>query len=741
MGSPTPSSARHEDGAVDRRRFLTVLVAAPTLTLALSAETAAPADASSSVPQPADIMDAGDALILAGTPTAHLMLVLEVAENGEVRVELPRAEVGQGITTAVAMLVAEELDVPLGKVRVRLADARPELLLSQLTGGSNSVRALYDPVRKAAAAARARLVAAAGELWDVPAGRLVTRGGAVVAPDGRRAAYGSLTTRAAKLPLSRLTAKPKPESEHKLVGTPTSRVDARAMVTGQLRYALDIDVPGAKPAMVRRPPTINGTVRLVKNETAVRAMPGVIALTVIPTGVAVVGETFGQVMDAVEALDVTWNAGTADSLSDAGIRKRLRAAVLPPVVPPLTGHIEAEFDFAFVSHAPLETNCAVADVRKGRAEIWAGLKSPILARQEIAAALGLPERQVTVHVTQSGGSFGRKLFADAAVEAARISKAVGRPVKLMWSRIDDMRHGRARPASHHKIRATYTRGKVLTYEHRVAAVETDFRHGVGEMLTAVATRLPVAGNMSFAQAVFHLSVKVPYRFGVVTELLKEVPLKMHTASWRSVWSANTRGADEIIVDELAAKMRKDPVEFRREFLKTARQRAVLDKVAKEGNWGRDMPAGFAQGVGFHDEYKSCTACLVEIDARNPKKPRVVKAVIAADVGRPINPRGLEAQLLGGLTDAISTTLRAGLHIDRGLPLEGSYSQFHYARQKDSPTDVQIFIMPANGEPGGAGELGVPAAVGAIANAYARATGTRPRSFPINFDVDFTPFPR
>jgi isoquinoline 1-oxidoreductase beta subunit len=154
-----------------------------------------------------------------------------------------------------------------------------------------------------------------------------------------------------------------------------------------------------------------------------------------------------------------------------------------------------------------------------------------------------------------------------------------------------------------------------------------------------------------------------------------------------------------------------------------------------------MPRGFAQGVGFHDEYKSCTACLVEIDARDPKAPRVVKAVIAADVGRPINPRGLESQLLGGLTDAISTTLRAGLHVVDGLPLEGSYSQFHYARQKDTPRDVQIFVMPANGEPGGAGELGVPAAVGAVANAYARATGIRPRSFPINFPVDFTPFPR
>jgi isoquinoline 1-oxidoreductase beta subunit len=311
----------------------------------------------------------------------------------------------------------------------------------------------------------------------------------------------------------------------------------------------------------------------------------------------------------------------------------------------------------------------------------------------------------------------------------------------MWTRVDDMRHGRARPATHHKLRATLGLGKVLTYEHRVAAVETDFRHGLGEILTATAASLPVGGNLSFAQTVFHTTVKVPYYFGVVTELLTEVPLKMHTASWRSVYSANTRGAEEILVDEIAKALGKDPVAFRRAALTSARQRAVLDKVATAGRWGRSMPKGFAQGVGFHEEYKSCTACLVEIDARDPKAPRVTKAVIAADVGRPINPRGLESQLLGGLTDAISTTLRAGLHIEKGLPLEGSYSQFHDARQKDSPRDVEIHIMPANGEPGGAGELGVPAAVGAVANAYARATGTRPRSFPINFPVDFDPFPR
>lgn len=751
MASPTSSPGHDEEaprqrGAVGRRRFLTFLVAAPTLTVAakmgLDAADPPAADAAiPTLPQPADILDLGDILILAGAPTSAQLIQLKVNSDNTVSCALPRMEVGQGITTAVAMLIAEEMDLPLSNVHVTLADARPELLMNQLTGGSNTIRSVYQPVRAAAAAAKARLVATAGQQWKAPASALTVHKGVISGPGGKTASYGSLAVAAAKAKLPNLVATPKPESHFTLVGKPTSRVDARAMVTGKQQYTLDLDVPGAKPVMVRRAPTINGTVKSVKNKSTVRAMPGVLDVAVVPTGVAVLAETFGQALDGVDALEVTWGPGSVDKESDDTIREKLRAAAPPFVVPPLlTQYVDAEFDWAFASHAPMETNAAIADVRADRAEVWSGLKSPIIAQQTIAKAVGLPQNKVAVHVVQGGGSFGRKLFFDAALEAAQISKAMRRPVKLMWHRTDDIRHGRAHPAAHHKIRATFALGNVLSFEHRVASVETDFGHGLGEILTATAAKLPVGGNLSFAQTVFETTVHLPYNFGAVTQLLNEVPLKMHTGSWRSVYSYNARGVEEIMVDEIAKKLGQDPVAFRNSFLKTDRQRAVLNKVAKEGNWGRSMRAGTAQGVAFHDEYKSCTACLVEIDATNPKKPRVTKATIAVDVGRPINPRGLEAQMLGGLTDAISVTLKAGLHIKDGLPLEGSYSEFHYARQKDSPLEVKVFVMPANGEPGGAGELGVPAAVGAIANAYARATGRTPRSFPINFPVDFDPLP-
>ncbi|WP_441247927.1 molybdopterin cofactor-binding domain-containing protein [Kitasatospora sp. McL0602] len=686
--------------------------------------------AAEALPGVTDIVDLGDALILAGLPTSHL-LVLEVTEAGRVVLQLPRVEVGQGLTTAMAMIVADELDSRLEDVDVPLSPARPELLFNQLTGASNSVRSLYDPVRAAAAAARARLVTVAARRWALPADGLRTQGSAVLAPDGRSASYASLAVEAAAVLLPAVPGTPKLPAQQSLVGRPTNRIDARDIVTGRARYAGDLDVPGAVPTVVSRPPTVNGTVRDY-DATAALAMPGVLGVVPIPTGVAVLAETFDQAIKAKAALKVDWRPGPIDTLSDADIRTKLRNAQPPFLIPPLlTLHLDAEFDFAFVSHAPMEVLTAVADVRPDRAELWFAAQSPIVAQQTIAATLGLPQSAVTVHVVRGGGSFGRRLFFDAALEAAQVSQAAGRPVKLMWTRNDDIRHGRMRPASHHRIRATHLLGQVLTYEHRVSTVQTDFRHGVGEALTAAGVSLPVGGAV-FSQAFFALTQKLPYDLGLSTQLLAEVPLEMHTGSWRSVYSGLVRTADEIMVDELARALGQDEVAFRRGRLSSAAARAVLDQAAQSGRWGRPMPAGQAQGFAFHEEHRSSVACLVEIDCTDRANPRVTKAVVAADVGLPVNPRGLEAQLMGAVMDGISVTLQAGLHIDHGAVREGSYADFRYGRQRHSPPAFEVHLMPPTGDPGGAGELGVPAAAAAVANAYARATGTSPRSFPISF---------
>jgi isoquinoline 1-oxidoreductase beta subunit len=728
VGAADASDASPQS-AFTRRRFLTFVLAAPVLTVVVNAIDGiawpglVPAAASPGV---SDIFDLSDALTLAALPTAYL-LKIEITTANRVVVHVPRAEVGQGITTAMGIVAAEELDAGLETLDVVLDDARPELVWNQLTGGSNSVHSLYTPMRTVAARTRAQLVTAAAQRFKVNASTLTTRDSKVIAPDGRTATYGSLSAAAAKITVPAVPGTPKDPSRFTLIGKPTTRLDARDIVTGNAKYALDLPVVGA-PTVVARAPTIGGSVLSV-DDSAARTMPGVLGIARIPSGVAVAATSFDQAQAARDALRITWSPGPNAGLSDVQIRAKLRAAAPPFAAPPLGSlSVSREFDFAFAPHAPLEVHTCVADVGVASAEIWYGAKSPIVASQAVAAAVGLPADKVTLHVVRSGGSFGHRLFFEPAIEAALISKALHRPIKLMWTRNDDMRHGRMRPASHHKVRATTLLGQVLTYEHRHATLPVDFSHGLGEALSAVGFNILSPG---VTQTVFALTQNVPYDFGVATQTLTDVPLAFPTGSWRSIYSGQASTVNEIMVDEIARVLHTDPVAFRRQKLSSARALAVLNRVATAGQWGRPMPAGTAQGVAIHEEYKSVVAYLVEIDCRDRSAPRITKGVCAVDVGRAVNPRGLEAQVQGMLTDGLSMTLHAGLHIDSGAVREGTYTDYHFARMADSPLDIEVIVMPPTGEPGGAGELGFPAAAAAVANAYARATGTTPFSFPIS----------
>ncbi|WP_030323657.1 xanthine dehydrogenase family protein molybdopterin-binding subunit [Streptomyces sp. NRRL B-3229] len=699
-------------------------LAASTLTVAapLGCDAAPAEGAEPTAPSP---RRSSDVLV---TGADEEMLVLEVTEANKVVVRLPRVEVGQGVTTAVAMMIAEELDARIADVEIPLAGARSRG--NQFTGGSSSVSSLYGPARELAALARAKLVTAAARQWRLPARFLYTRNTRVFAPDGRSATFGSLTASAARITRPTVSSRPKPASRHRVIGRPTTRIDARDIVTGKAEYAGDLAVAGAKPTVVARPPTLGGKLVSVDSRAA-RAMPGVHAVVKAAGGVAVVADSFHHAFQARDALRITWAPGPLASLSDAEIRSRLRAAVPRLGTPPRgSTQTEGEFEFAFVSHAPMEVLTAVADVRTDRAEIWFSSQTPMDARDSIASAVGLPAAKVKVHVIRGGGSFGRRLNHDAAIEAALISKAARRPVKLMWSRADDIRHGRMRPASHHRIRASHAGGRVVAFSHVMASVSESYEG------TSLLSAQGGAGNAvvpAFATAAGPLpSDDGLYNFGRVSGDSGSVDLAIPLGAWRSVDSGTMRAAEEIVVDEVARSLGKDPVAFRRTTLRNKSVKAVLDKVAAAGDWGRTLPAGRAQGVAVHEEYGSCVACLVEIDAGDPKNPRVTRVVMAADVGTAVNPRGLEAQLMGTAIDGISTVLTAGLHIDRGAVRESSYADFRYARQRHAPLRFEAHIMPSRREPGGAGELGVPAAAGAVANAYARATGTRPRRFPLHF---------
>jgi isoquinoline 1-oxidoreductase beta subunit len=744
--------------SIGRRQFLGFVLAAPTLVVGarLLDHDYAPEAAGAaipSVPQVSDYFDLGDLQDLAAAPTAGLISIV-MNSDGTASFAMPRAEVGQGITTSMAMIIADEMDLPLSKVIVTLADATPALLLNQFTGGSNSTRSLYQPVRVAAAGTRAQLLEAAAAQLGVIVSTLTTDNGVITSQSGKTLTYGSLAVAAASSENRVMHVELKSTSDFSIVGTPQYRTDALASVTGTKVFTMDIEVPNALPTMVCRPPTINGTVQSVSNLSAVQNMPGITDVVAISTGVAVRGATFGQCIDAVRALVVEWGPGTEDGQSDATVLGELQALVpfLGATANPLAKSVTGEFTYYFRSNSPLETNCAIADVRSNSAEIWSSLKAPILAQETIAQRLGLPTEAVVVHVVLGGGSFGRHLFSDAAQEAAEISQALGKPVKLMWHRTDDFRHGRTHPMAVSRIQATYLGSNVLTFEQRHTSVSTDFTHGFGEIITSQLAELPF-GNLGYAETIFELTQNVPYSFGAVDQVLNEVDMGFHTGSMRNIYSPDVTTALELIVDQIASGMSMDPYTFRRTFLPDARSRAVLDKAAEVGNWGRTMPAGTAQGIAFHSEYKGVCAALVEIDCTPATVnrvvenaytgPRVTKVIFVVDVGLTINPLGLQAQMLGGISDGIAQTLTSSLHFENGIPLEGSWDNYFYTRQWNVPPEVQVIVMPpTSDEPGGAGEFGVAASMAAVACAYARATGTMPTSFPINHNgpLGFTPYP-
>jgi isoquinoline 1-oxidoreductase beta subunit len=660
----------------------------------------------------------------------------------------------------VAMTIADEMGMPLDKVRVTLADARPELVWNQITAGSNSMHSIFTPVRVAAAIARERLLETAARFLGQPLGNLSLSNGVITSVTGQTVAVADLARLAAVPETIAVQPTLKSPSQFTLIGTPQRRIDAHDIVTGAKVFAMDLDLPGALPTMLCRAPTINASAVSVRNLDAVKSLPGITDVVIIPHtnlvpgGVAVRGQTFGQCITAIRALDVVWGPGTVDGKSDATVLADLRANELP-MLPPLLGKvIEDRFIFHFRPGDPLETNCAVADVRSDRAEVWAALKTPIWCKEQLALNLGLPLDKVSVHVVQAGGSFGRHLFPDAAFEAAAVSRALGKPVKLMWHRTDNFRQGRVHPMCTSHVRLVHLLGNVLTFDQRHTSVSTDFTQGFGELLTAIAATLPGANGLGFAQLIFSLTANVPYNFGVVTQLINEIYAfnTFNTSSVRNIYSPEVCTAKELIVDRAARSMGKDPLSFRREFVRDARLHAVLDRVASAGNWGRAMPAGTAQGIALHKEYKGAAACLVEIDCRPATVnrqvpdaytgPRVTKVVYAVDVGLPINPLGLEAQMMGGIMDGIAQALSYSLHLQSGHFLEGSWDNAYYTRQWNTPPSIQIIIMPTSDSPGGAGEFGVAATMAAVACAYARATGTNPTRFPINHDLPlgFTSLP-
>ncbi len=751
--------ARHDLG---RRRFLGYVLGGATLVagadLALGGVTSPAAAEIPSGPQPAEVYDLLDFLNDSTRPTANLIKV-EVDEDGKANFDLHRMEVGQGITTAAAMLIAEELDVPVSDVNVGLAPARPELVFNQLTGGSQTMFTVFAPIRVAAATARLALLDAAAILLDDEVANLESKEGAVTGPTGA-ISYADIVKQTASFPEITREIELKGSEEYNVIGKPHDRIDARAAVTGQKDFATDLQIEGALPTMVARAPTLNGTLAGLKNRKQVLRMDGVEDVAEMEFGVAIRARTYGQCIDAIRTVDAAWNDGPVAGQSDEDIAAELRAAELPltlpdgaPQIPLLAKTLTRDILFYFRSNSAMDTNSAVADVREDSARIWSGMKSPITAQQRIAVELGMSPSQVECNVVTGGGSFGRRLFFDGAREAALISQKMGKPVKLMWHRADDSRAGRGHPMCTSRAQANVVAGEVASFVQQHTSVETDFRHGLGEIITANAADIPGGvGNLGFAQTVFQLTQDLGYNVGAVAQNLTEVDLRFNTGSMRNIYSPDVRCTAELLVNDLAEEVGMDAFNFRRNLIKDERVVGVLEAVAEAGQWGRSLPDGVAQGIAIHKEYKGGTAALVEVDARpetvNRKirkavtGPRVTKVTFAIDVGQVVNPRGLEAQMQGGINDGIALAFTSSLHLRDGHFLEASWDNYFYTRQWNTPPEVNVILVDGGADvPGGAGEAGVAATFAAVAGAWEKASGQRAEYFPINHqELSFKPKP-
>lgn len=766
--TPSPDSVGVAEPTVvtpsgtSRRQFVGYVLAGTTLavTADVAWETAAPSTAhaagASPIPSNPTFSDEYDFLDLyrdSCRPTNHL-LKINVSPDGKATFAIPRQEAGQGITTSFAQVIADEMDMPIEDVTCTLEDARPELVFNMLTGGSTSHFSLWEPMKVMAATARTALATAAAQKWGVPVSSVKTRDGAVFGPDGQMASYGSLSELAATTITKPLDVKLK-SKPGKYFGQSIGRVDAVQMVTGAKQFAMDLKVPNAMPTMICRAPTLNGTVQSIENLEQVKAMPGVTDVGAISRGVAVRARTFGQCIDAIRALRVTWGSGTVDSENNDSLTAKV-ASVLLPIAPasPTDEVIEEDYVFHYRSGSPLETNCAVANVVGDKAEVWGANNMPIITLQRIALMLDVPEDNVIVHCTTAGGSFGRHLFSDASYEAVEASKLFGKPVRLMWHRTDDARHGRMHPMMVNRVRATKQGNSVTSFVMSSASSACDWTHGLGEIISGSATaqdpRLGFSGNkelgnLSIALGFYQMVTAVPYNFGATAVYLNEIFAydTLPTSAVRNVYSPDTGTARELHVSKMADAFGMDDYEFRRAFAKDDGWRAVLDKCAEAGNWGRSMPEGTAQAIALHQEYQCKVATFMEIDARpamvNRKireaytGPRITKAIMAVDAGKVINPRNFQANMMGGCMDGIAQALTASCHIEDGLPLEGSWDNYRYTRQWNVPFVFECFIMPDNREiGGGAGETGVAAGQAAASIAYGRAKGALPTENPVNF---------
>jgi isoquinoline 1-oxidoreductase beta subunit len=673
-----------------------------------------------------------------GSPFAPNAFI-RIDRAGKITLIMPQVEMGQGIYTAHAMMLAEELDAAWDSVSVQAAPPDTALYANpvfgvQATGNSNSVRAFWLPLRRAAAASRAMLVAAAAHRWRVdPAACLAENGEVIRQTSGRKLSYGALVDAAARETPPQ-NPRLKSPAEFKLIGRPMKRLDTPDKVNGKAQFGIDMMPPGMKVATLAACPVFGGKVARVDPSPA-QQIPGVRQVVVLDDLVAVVGDHFWAAKQGLAALDITWDEGPNATVDSALIRERLRAASeRPGIVARNVGDFdrafagaeqrEAQFELPFLAHATMEPmNCTV-HVTPDSCEVWVGTQ--VCARTQDAAArlTGLPLEKVTVHNQLLGGGFGRRLETDATEKAVRIAQRVDGPVKVIYSREEDVQHDAYRPIYYDRIAATLKDGRIDAWRYRVTGS------------AVIARWLPpaYAGTHIDIDEV-DSAVDMPYDIpNFRVEAVREEPPGVPTGFWRGVGPNNNVFAAESFMDELAKAAGKDPVAFRRAMLdKTPRLKHALDVVAEKAGWGSPLPPRTGRGVCCQVSFASFIATVVEAAVDSNGEVSLRRVTSAVDTGIAVNPDTIVAQLQGGLIFGLTAALYGEITIEKGRVQQSNFNDYRMLRIDQAPK-IDIHLIPSGEPPGGIGETGTTAGPPALRNALYAATGIALRRLPIDREV-------
>ena len=666
---------------------------------------------------------------------------IRIAPDNTITIISKHTELGQGTYSGLATILAEEMDADWGQIRVESAPADAKRYGNrlaggvQMTGGSTSMAGAWDEMRRAGATARAMLVEAAAREWGVPASEITVDGGVVShSGSGRRATFGELASKAAAItPPAQVTLKdPK---DFKLIGKRVPRVDGRPKTDGSAQFTADFSTPGLLTALIARPPRFGATVKSV-DDTAARRVKGVTHVLRVPTGVAVVATGFWAARRGREALRVTWDESRAERRGSDDLYAAYRALAIRSGTPAkrlgdtaaaLRGAakvLEAVYEFPYLAHAPMEPLDAVVRIGADLTELWAGSQAPTIDQQVVAKVSGVAPDKVRIHTLLAGGSFGRRATPDGDIagEAAAVAKAIGdgRPVKVMWTREDDIRGGRYRPLYVHRLRAGLdANGAIVAWEHRI----------VGQsILAGTPFESTIVKNGIDATSV-EGAANLPYDIPNLNVELHTTKVGVPVLWWRSVGSTHTAYSTETFLDELAHAAGRDPLELRRALLaKHPRHLAALNLAAEKAGWGQTLPAGRARGIAVHESFNSVVAQVAEVSSRPDGLPRVERVVCAVDCGTAINPDVVRAQMEGGIGFGLAGALWSEVTLVQGRVEQRNFDDYRPLRIMDMPA-VEVHIVPSGAAPTGVGEPGVPPIAPAVANAYFQLTGHRVRRLP------------